>query len=40
MITLKIKIILTVAALAFAGQLSAGETFYVAPTEKTQTREP
>ena len=34
MITLKIKIILTVASLAFAGQLSAAETFYVAPDGK------
>ena len=35
MITKKITTMLTVVALAFAGQLSAGETFYVAPNGKT-----
>ena len=34
MITQKIKTTFTVAALALAGQLSAGEAFYVAPDGK------
>ena len=34
MITKRVKTLVAVAALAFAGQLSAGEAFYVAPNGK------
>ena len=35
MITKRVKTLVTVSALAIAGQLSAGETFYVALNGKT-----